>query len=223
MTYYIPAPKQYKYSELEKLNETEFETVGSVKINLEDYNISDDYIYNNLLKFKNLREIIFEDILFDDDVTNIHNLYLQNMSFNSKIALLNKLSNIEVEFNCSRLLFTDNFITDNNLYYIYKNHMLFIKWNKEEHIPENITHLNVMNVNDQQVNFINNLPDNIEYLHLACLDYRCLKNITNLPITLKNLSITMLTNDFLFSYDKVDLSKLKIPFACKLEYDYILF
>jgi hypothetical protein len=87
--------------------------------------------------------------LFDDDVTNIHNLYLQNMSFNNKIALLNKLSNVEIEFNYSRLLFTDNGITDNYLYYICENHMLFINWIKEKHIPENITHLNVMNVNDQ--------------------------------------------------------------------------
>lgn len=151
---------------------------------------------------------------------NIHKCYLQNDSFNNRIALIYKLSNIEVEFECSRLVFTDTRFWRTNLYYICENHMLFINWNKEEVIPENITHFNVMNFDEKQVNFINNLPHTIEYLHLACVDYRCLKNIANLPITLKSLSITVLTNDHLLN---VDFSNLKIPFNCKLEYDYIVF
>jgi hypothetical protein len=145
---------------------------------------------------------------------------LQNDSFNKRIALLNKLSNIEVEFEWSRFVFTDTRIYTTNLYYICENHMLFINWNKEENIPENITHLNVMNFDEKQVKFINNLPSNIEYLHLGCVDYRCLKNITNLPITLKSLSIIVLTNDHSLN---VDFSNLKLPFDCKLECDYILF
>lgn len=219
MTYHIPYPKQYKYLELEKLNETEYEKVASVII--DDYNSFFDIMEKEiLLKFKNIKEIIFIIHNFDDTFTNIINDFLQNNSFNSKIALLNKLSNMEIEFDFSRFSFTDTSKNTSNLYYIYKNHMFFINWNFKQEIQENITHLNIMNVEDQQINFINNLHNNIEYLHLSCANYGCLKNITNLPITLKTLSITVLTNDHLLN---VDFSNLKIPFDCKLEYDYIVF
>jgi len=219
MTYYIPYPKQYKYLELEKLNKTEYEKVTSVII--DDYNSFFDIMEKEiLLKFKNIKEIIFIIHNFDDTFSNIINDFLQNDSFNSKIALLNKLSNMEIEFDFSRFSFTDTSKNTSNLYYIYKNHMFFINWNFKQEIQENITYLNIMNVDDQQINFINNLHNNIEYLHLSCANYKCLKNITNLPITLKTLSITVLTNDNLLN---IDFSYLKMPFDCKLEYDYIIF
>lgn len=76
-----------------------------------------------------------------------------------------------------------------------------------------------MNVDDQQVNFINNLPYNIEFLHLSCTNYECLKNMTNLPITLKQLNITIKTQN---PNLHVDFSYLKIPFGCEFEQNYSL-
>ena len=173
-----------------------------------------------LLKFKNLKEIIYKDRFYSDNFTDIYDRYSQNNSFNNKIALFNKLSNIELEFEYSRFTFTHTAITAHNLYYIYENHMLFINWNVEQYIKENITHLKVMNLDEKQVNFINNLPCYIECLHLSCVNYECLKNITNLPITLTSLSITIITND---NFLDVDLSYLKIPFACEFEQNYIVY
>lgn len=219
MTYIIPYLKQYNYSELDKLNETDFVKVSAVII--DDYDDFFDIMEKEtLLKFKNIKEIILKKPNFDNTFTNMINRFLQNDSFNNKIALFEKLSNIEIRFDFSRMCFIDTDTITYNLYYIHKNHMFFINWKFKQQIPENITHLNIMNVRDEQVNFINNLPFDIEYLHLSCAKFNCLKNIMNLPITLKKLNITILTNNHLLN---VDLSDMKIPFDCEFEYDYIVF
>ncbi len=61
---YIPYPKEYDFHKLDKLDEAEFNNVSIVKINANIYDFNDDYIYDTLLKFKNLKEILIEDKFF---------------------------------------------------------------------------------------------------------------------------------------------------------------
>lgn len=114
-----------------------------------------------------------------ESLQNVKDCYLQNNSFNNKIALLNKLSSVEIEFDSARFTFDNSCSTSTeNLYYIYNDHMLIVDWNnKKEIIPEYINYLNILYITDKHLELINNLPNNIEYLHISCMDYNFLKKL----------------------------------------------
>jgi hypothetical protein len=211
--------KQYEYDELNKIDEIDYNKVTIVRINDDINDIQKEDIYDSIYRFKNIKEIIFNNKICNISLSGIGDVYLQNNSFSNKIALFKKLSNIEVEFSDCRFIFYE-MMTNYNLYYVYNNYMLIINWINSENLPNNITHLNIININDTHMEFINNLPNHIEKLHLSCVNYDCLINITNLPITLRKLSITIITHD---SNLRMDYSNIKIPFSCKFENDYIVY
>lgn len=213
--------KEYDFDDLITLNTNDYDKVKIVILNENKYSICDEYIYDILVKFKNLRELIFKNFDFDVvTITDIKDFYCSNDTFNNKISFLKNLSTIEIEFKYSRFVYHDMFPIKENLYYKYSDHMLIIDWNKTDTIPENITHLNIMYISNKHVELINNLPNTIEHLHMSCIDYEFIKNITNLPISLKTINITIIAYDDKLS---VDFSDLKIPFGCNFEFDYIVY
>ena len=193
--------------------------VHTIEVDEKKYNLEEEEIFDLITKYKNVKGIIIKsNTYFSNDITL--NNYLMNNSFNKKIALIKKLSNIEVELDDARICFnsyTESYIK-RNMYYTYCDHMLFINLKTEEYIPKNIKHLNIMNVNNNNLDLLNNLPNNIQSLHFSCTDHKCIDKIKNLPIMLYNLSITIITYD---SNLTVDFSNIKIPFGCEFEHDYL--
>ena len=93
--------------------------------------------------------------------------------------------------------------------------MIIFYCNEKTLIDKNIKYLNIIDINN--FNILNNLPLNLKKLHVSIFNkYSNKINITNLPLSLKKLSITCIHH-----FKKMDESKIKLPFGCKLEIKYI--
>ena len=127
--------KIYKYEELENIINNE-EKVTCVEINEDINDITDDNVLENISKFKNINTLIINS-KNPCSIPNLKIEYGNNNSFSSKIALLNKLSEIEMQCDMDRCVFMDFIIHHKeNLFYNYGNNMLFlnlIKRPKDEH------------------------------------------------------------------------------------------
>ena len=208
--------KIYKYEELENIINNE-EKVTCVLIDECINDITDDNVFENISKFKNINTLIINS-KNPYSIPDLKIEYGNNKSFSSKIALLNKLSEIEMQCDMDRCVFMDFIIHHKeNLFYNYGNNMLFLNLIKPFETFQNITHLNVCNVNDKNIDLLNNLNLELEFIHVSCFYDNCnlIYKLVNLPITLKKLSITLIQSE-----QKFDMDKMKIPFGCELEYEY---
>lgn len=213
----IPPRRIYKLQELNTdiINTDIINKVQAVEINIDEYDIETEDIFNTICKYSNIREIILKTTYdFNPLSQNIH-------IFNNKIALMQNLAEIEIEYPNTRSSLIDELLGIVNHKYIYNDCMLFTKIIIKEDIPENITKLNIININEATIQLLNNLPDNIEYLHLSTciLNNNIFKNL-NLPITLKKLSITLISYDEIYSFD---VNKIKLPFNCQIIINKIIY
>jgi hypothetical protein len=207
--------KIYKYIELDNIKNKE--KVNIIEINEDIDNIGDDTVFENISKFKNINILVLKRNYYISSY-DFKNFYCKNNSFTNKIALLNKLSDIEVDYDYGRCTFSYCMKQQTeNLVYIYNNNMLFINLIKPFKITKNITHLNICNLNNVNVNLLNNLNLELEYLHVSCLySIDTIYKLENLPITLLKLSVT-----FIEVQQKFDIDKIKLPFECEIEYEYV--
>jgi hypothetical protein len=127
----------------------------------------------------------------------------------------------------STIMFYDgNYIRDitsisrkNLFYYLDVNGLLIIVKDEDIEIPSNILNLNIICYFQTQL--VDNLPKNIRHLHLTFANQNIFYHLTNLPIELETLSISLILNSSLpdeIFYEKTQeiMSKIKLPFGCKL-------
>lgn len=188
-------------------------TIENVMICENEYDMMNDNVFEYLSKFKNIQ---FLEIETDESYythKTIKDEWLQPNSFNNRIALLQKLSNVFIRYDgiCVDLA---SYVV-NQLHYIFNEFMIIFYYNEKTVIDENIKYLNIINVNN--FNILNDLPLDLKKLHVSIFNTHSNKiNITNLPLSLKKLSITCIHH-----FKKIDESKIKLPFGCKLEIKYI--
>ena len=200
--------KIYNFEKLD--NNLNINDVTIVNIDFEKYDISSDEVIDKITKYSKIREIILTSKDYDSDATNIF------LNFNNKIALLQNLSVIEVDFAHVRKNSIELANTQTNTTYIYNDCMTCLSLFSIENIPINIKHLNInCGIN---LNLINCLPEHIETIHISCTDNSCLYKMTNLPPTLKKLSLTFVAN---YENFIINDSIVKLPFECEFEVDYI--
>ena len=158
--------------------------------------------------------------------TNLKRLDI-NISSNKiidNIANLQKLTMFEQHNGMDGYYFEGDFSIYNNNMIIFNDHQNIV-------IPENITSLNMLCVNNDQLcnnNYIiSNLPNNLEYLQISFLDgddKEIIKNtLTNLPSSLNKINFVpcIYPPKLKFEYNKKDTYELinkygKIPFGCEV-------
>lgn len=206
--------KTYFYHELSSFYYSKNrDTIESVMVCENEYDMMNDDVFEYLSKFKNIQ---FLEIETDESYythKTIKDVWLQPNSFNNRIALLQKLSNVFIRYNGICVGLTSHIV--NELYYIFNEFMIIFYCNEKTLIDKNIKYLNIIDINN--FNILNNLPLNLKKLHVSIFNkYSNKINITNLPLSLKKLSITCIHH-----FKKMDESKIKLPFGCKLEIKYI--
>ena len=190
-----------------------------------------DINYENDVKYKDDIQILqkyaknINEINIIIDFFHPSNFVHYFTTINSDIALLQNLSicNILLNVNCKykHNIYTnyDKIVNINSksIFYIFNDNMLFLIYKNNDNINSSIKYLNIMNINEDNINFLNNLPINIEYLHISSIGYYIdIFDNFNLPINLKKLKITLIT----FIIKPINLN-IKLPFGCKLKINYI--
>lgn len=205
----------YSIYNFEKLCELDIrDQVKIVEIDVNKYDTSSEEIINELIKCANIRELVLNTNNYD--TYSVADVFL---NFNNKIALLQNLSEIEIDFTDARYSISQCASLE-NIKYTYENSLTYFYLKYQIDVPPNIKYLNIISINKNNVDLLNFLPENIVSIHISCDDYFCLNKINNLPVTLKNMNITITTNDEKL---KIDNTIVKLPFACKLQIDYIVY
>ena len=200
------------FEKLDVIND--YEKVIIINIDIDKYDTNSDEITNKIIKYNNVKELILTTNC--EDLSVITEIFF---NFNNKIALLQNLSEIEINFRDSTMSLLE-FMVIPNTQFIYDNYLTIFGFSLVNDIPINIKHINILNIHNNNVNLLNNLPKNIENIHFSCVQYGCLNQITNLQPTLKHMNITIVTND---ENLKINDSIIKLPFGCKLQIDYIVY
>lgn len=181
----------------EKINEL-FEYICDNFLNLEELIITNSnlsIISKNIIKLKRLQKLWLEQNKIEkipDELTLIENLSELEITDNPIKNLPNSLANLQ---NLS--LFIVNVIKN---VFIEKNKMLVIRWKKDIKIPDDITHLNILNGYDAN---LNDIPMTIEYLKISHVN----KPLMNLPYCLKTLDL-----DYT---DEITMKDIRLPFGCR--------
>ena len=205
----------YSMYNFEKLCELDIrDQVKIVEIDVNKYDTSSEEIINELIKCANIRELVLNTNNYD--TYSVADVFL---NFNNKIALLQNLSEIEIDFTDARYSISQCGSLE-NIKYTYENSLTYFYLKYPIDILPNIKYLNIISINKNNVDLLNYLPENIYNIHISCADYFCLDKIKNLPVTLKNMNITIITNN---ENLKIDDTIVKLPFACKLQIDYIVY
>jgi len=205
----------YSIHNFEKLHELDIcDQVKIVEIDVNKYDMSSEKIINEIIKCTNVRELVLNTNYYETDSTvDIFS------NFNNKIALLQSLSEIEIDFTDARYSISQcNSLK--NIKYMYEDSLTYVYLKYPIDVPPNIKYLNIIDINKNNVDLLNYLGENIVNIHISCADYFCLNKIINLPVTLKNMNITIITND---ENLKIDDTIIKLPFACELQINYIVY
>lgn len=205
----------YLIHNFEKLHELDIcDQVKIVEIDVYKFHTNSEEIINKLIKFTNIRELVLNTNNYDT-----HSAIDIFANFNNKIALLQNLSEIEIDFTDARYSISQC-TSLKNIKYMCEDSLTYIYLKYTIDTPPNIKYLNIIGINKNNVDFLNYLGENIVNIHISCADYFCLNKIINLPVGLKNMNITIMTND---ENLKIDGTIVKLPFACELQINYIVY
>jgi hypothetical protein len=155
-------------------------------------------LFENIKQCENLQIVSFDNFAYVDT------------KFTNEIAKFQKLSAI---FLINHTDMTTSEISAGE--YIYENKMLIINDNIKI-IPPEIEYLNI--ISDKNMDYTN-IPNTVKHLHLAIWNNVEQFNQTNLPIILETLNITM--PDSYKQYKELIENKIKLPFNCKLEFEFV--
>ncbi len=173
---------------------------------LTEYNITKDDIFNNLIKFKNLKKLTISDLdltELPDSISNLTNLIDLNLDYNKLSELPDSISNLK---KIQKISFVKNNFTNipDVIFKLTSLNELYFNDNKLTEVQDDIKYLKKLKTLYLGNNNLSELPDsikelnNLEKLNLNQNNFTIFPNFIS---NLSNLKILLFNNNHLTELD----------------------